>query len=391
MALTIRVAVSLLILTIALPGLANAQNEGLVPIPENWDGFTITDSGPSDGPVAEMARTPAGAPLATPAPPTPAPMPYVEEPSAAPAASEAACPELCDDCDGPRWTVYSDAIFLHRSGPDHAALVTDSFFPGGTVLLSGADLGFDTEAGFRLGLIRHNVLGTAWDLEALYFGIDGWAAATAPVYSATGAATQFVSPLGNTVTPANVWASYGSELHNVEVNGRRPIRDWLSLVAGFRYLELNEGLTIFQDIGPGTNLARAAVDATNHLAGFQLGLDGRVWSRGRLELDCVLKAGIYANDAENGVRITQTASLPPMASAASANHTAFVGEIDLTGLYRLNRNWAIRGGYQLLWIEGVALASDQVAVSDPDNGAATLDASGSPFYHGAFVGLEFSR
>lgn len=398
MALAIRVALSLLILTIALHGQANAQNESLVPIPEQWDGFTIPSSEPSGGPVAEMARTPAT--------PTPAPLPYVEEPSAPPApvpapyttespasaaTPEAACPELIEACDGPRWTVYSDALFLHRSRSDRAALVTDSFAPGGNVLLNGADFSFDTEAGFRVGLIRHNVLGTAWDLEGLYFGIDGWKGTMGPVYSANGAATQFVNPLGNTVTPADVWASYRSELHNVEVNGRRPIRDWLSVLAGFRYLELNEGLTMFQDIGPGTNLARVAVDATNHLAGFQLGLDGRVWNRGRLELDCVLKAGIYANDAENDVRITQTASLPPLGSAASENHTAFVGEIGLTGVYRLSRGWAIRGGYQLLWIEGVALASDQVAVSDPDNGLATVDTSGSPFYHGAFVGLEFRR
>ncbi len=58
------------------------------------------------------------------------------------------------------------------------------------------------------------------------------------------------------------------------------------------------------------------------------------------------------------------------------------------GLYQLNDYWWVRGGYQLLWIEGAALASDQVAVSDPFHGHAAIDTNGSPFFHGAIIGLE---
>lgn len=410
MALATRAPLSLLILTIVLFSQARGQNEDLIPIPERWEGFPVITDEPGfpapDRPIAEMARTPAGAPLSaesraqdeTAAPPMPyvEPAPYLAtEPlsEATPVAeADTDCSEFFQDCCGPLWTVYADAIFLHRSTPRNAALITDSFAPGGNELLNAADFKFDTEAGFRLGLVRHNVLDTGWDLEAIYFGIDGWRATTGVVNSPAGAVAQFVSPLGNTAYASDVWASYRSELHNVEVNGRKQVRDWLSILGGFRYLELNEnGLSLFQDIGPGLNLVNVSTGATNHLMGFQLGADSRILSRGRLELDCVLKAGIYNNKAKNRAFISQSASPTTFASTASDNHTAFVGEIGLTGLYQLDRGWAIRGGYQLLWIEGVALASDQIAVSDPGVGTATVDTSGSPFYHGAFVGLEFTR
>lgn len=409
MAVAIRTSLPLLILTITLLGQARAQNEDLIPIPEQWDGFSVITSEPTmppaDAPIAEMARMPAGAPLSSGSPFQPEtavapPKPYVEpspnkvpEPAEADSfivESEADCCEFFQDCCGPLWTVYADAIFLDRSGPKSAVLFSDSFLPGGNELINASDLDFDTEAGFRIGLVRHNVLDTGWDVEALYFGIDGWRAATG-VVSSVGAWTPYATPMGN-VGASDVWASYQSELHNVEFNGRKQVRDWLSLLAGFRYLELNEnGMSLFQDIGPGLNLGTDRISATNHLMGFQIGVDGRLWNRRRLELDCVLKAGIYNNDAKNGVFMSQTSLPDTYSSAASDDHTAFVGEIMLTGLYKLDRGWAIRGGYQLLWIEGVALASDQISVSDPLNGTATIDTSGSPFYHGAFVGLEFSR
>ncbi len=92
--------------------------------------------------------------------------------------------------------------------------------------------------------------------------------------------------------------------------------------------------------------------------------------------------------------ITQDAPFRYTSSAAT-DHAAFVGSLALTGKYAITANLSARAGYQLLWIDGVALAPDQIAVSNPDivpaHSYATVSTSGSPFYHGAFVGLEFQR
>jgi len=65
---------------------------------------------------------------------------------------------------------------------------------------------------------------------------------------------------------------------------------------------------------------------------------------------------------------------------------AFVGELSLVPMYRLNNSWTLRCGYNLLWIEGVALAPDQLDFSIAQTGG--QDTNGGIFAHGVNVGLE---
>jgi hypothetical protein len=73
-------------------------------------------------------------------------------------------------------------------------------------------------------------------------------------------------------------------------------------------------------------------------------------------------------------------------------HRNLLGSIwDLEARYFRVDGWAVRAGYQVLWLEGVATASNQIAASVPVGGTARVDATGGLFYHGALVSLEFSR
>ena len=81
-----------------------------------------------------------------------------------------------------------------------------------------------------------------------------------------------------------------------------------------------------------------------------------------------------------------------LSSGRRANPTAFLGELAAIGRYMVTDNIAVRGGYRLLWIDGVALASDQVSVTAfvppalaPGRG---INSSGDLFFHGAVVGVE---
>jgi hypothetical protein len=291
----------------------------------------------------------------------------------------------------PRWTVRAGAVLMERSKPDSLVLVTDAFVPGGNVLLNANEFNFDFQLGYEISAIRHGLRGTAWDLEARLLSIDGWNADRGAILSPAGAVAQFATPIGNTFFPSSVAGSYSSELHSIEINLRRQTRDWLTALAGFRYVELNEnGLAVLQDIGPGLNLVNYGIGADNHLWGFQLGADALLLQRGRFSLEAVGKAGIYGNNCGNRVSITQQVG-PSFASNAGDNHTAFVGELGAAGLFALNSHLALRVTYQLMWVDGVALASDQAAVSDPAFGLATVDTGATAFYHGSFMGLEYKR
>ena len=63
--------------------------------------------------------------------------------------------------------------------------------------------------------------------------------------------------------------------------------------------------------------------------------------------------------------------------------------------YRLNYQWTLRGGYTFLFVDGVALASENFNPSPPllNNPFAPrvprTNDNGSVFYHGWNVGLEF--
>lgn len=67
------------------------------------------------------------------------------------------------------------------------------------------------------------------------------------------------------------------------------------------------------------------------------------------------------------------------------NNTALLGEIGLFGVYQLTDAIAIRAGYQLMWLDGVALASEQVQTT---NFATGTDVQGDVFFHGALIGVE---
>lgn len=303
--------------------------------------------------------------------------------------------EICCDAEDDgcclNWTVRGGILFLQRSRPETAVLVTDSFAPGGNVLLNAHELNLGWSAGGELDVIRHRLLDSDWDLQVRVFSLDDWNANRGAVASPGGSVVQYPVPIGNTFFPGNISASLASELHSAELNLRRPTNDWLTLMAGLRYVELGEsGMTIFQDIGPGLNLATHRIQAHNHLFGFQLGAEALLLERGNFEVSAVGKVGIYANSSDNSVLITQNVG-PTFASSAREDHAAFVGELGIAATYALSENWYLRATYQLLWLDAVAQATDQVAASNPAINSATVDDGTTVFYHGTFLGVEYRR
>ena len=69
---------------------------------------------------------------------------------------------------------------------------------------------------------------------------------------------------------------------------------------------------------------------------------------------------------------------------------AFVSELNFSAAYWLTSHMAIRGGYQLLWLDNLALAADAAArsITNPvllNN----VENDGHLFYNGATAGIDF--
>jgi len=169
----------------------------------------------------------------------------------------------------------------------------------------------------------------------------------------------------------------------------KPLIGSVEWLAGFRYLSLDEQLNIYgerEELG-GTETGNYNVQTSNDLYGAQLGLRLRnCW--GRFSGEALAKAGIFANHATQSQYVIDFPDFY-LRDPVSSSHTglAFAGELGLTGIYQINQNWGLRAGYSLIWLQGVALAPEQLDYSFPDGGT-TLHRDAGLLLHGVHLGVE---
>ncbi|MDZ4821793.1 MAG: BBP7 family outer membrane beta-barrel protein [Planctomycetota bacterium] len=148
---------------------------------------------------------------------------------------------------------------------------------------------------------------------------------------------------------------YTSDLYSGEVNYLlSETSDPLRLTSGFRYARLNEEIdfTLFGD--PTDNL-----QVENDLYGWQLGLERSTLPRSDSIFSACLfgKPGIYFVDS----RLTNI-TYPGVYNDTvndSQYGVAFIGELGVKGSAQITERFSLDAGYQLMYIEGVALAGEQ--------------------------------
>jgi hypothetical protein len=156
-------------------------------------------------------------------------------------------------------------------------------------------------------------------------------------------------------------------------------------LAGFRFVEFDDSL-IVQFAPPGGAFTDVyEIDVNNHLYGVQIGAEAAIGSVGLWQLDGWLKAGVYRNDADQSTNMF----IPITGSArARDDHTAFLGSVGLSAVRPVTASLAFRAGYQAMWLDGVALAPSQIAVTNVQNNFAGVDINEGVFFHGVTIGLE---
>ncbi|MGD0517212.1 MAG: BBP7 family outer membrane beta-barrel protein [Thermoguttaceae bacterium] len=306
----------------------------------------------------------------------------VDQPQGAGCCNADCCQSSC--C--PRWTATADFIIFDRIGGVNQTLVQrvprDTYPSNGTELLNANDFHQGFYGGPRVGLIRHG--DCCYDLELLYFQIDGWSSTKR--FLPDDELLVFSAPGGFRFSSYGVAMGfeYASKLYNAEFNVRWNPCCRVTMLAGFRWIELRENLDGAWI--PSTLETFWNTNTKNNLYGFQIGADGKILERGCFSIDGLVKAGIFGNQAEQTTAVGLNENQGVYSS--STNHTAFLGELGLQCKYQVTQSLTLRAGYEAMWLQGVALAPGQIQESNVDQFG--VNSNSGVFYHGATAGFEYS-
>jgi hypothetical protein len=226
---------------------------------------------------------------------------------------------------------------------------------------NGSTLDFDPAAGPRVLIGIRPTQDNAFEIE--YFGSFG---NEIDQRFRTGGIPNFLIGL-----------QYTSDLQNAEVNW---IHWWdqFALLGGFRFVQVDENFKTTLLNFPGQHSLNT--EATNNLFGGQIGIRVRQLC-GKLFFVETVKAGLFDNSASG--KETSSSQSYLFYRRTGGNFTAFVGDVNVSVGYWLSELWAVRARYTAMWINGVALAPDQV-----DFLFGGLKHNESAFLQGLSVGLE---
>jgi hypothetical protein len=275
----------------------------------------------------------------------------------------------------PRYTIRIGAVLLERDSPAARTLITQ----GGNAYLDADEFNFAVGAGPEVYTWRR---GEAFDFDFRYFA------------AANMSALREFTPLGplqiDVGMPININspfldASYRSDILSFEWNFRRNVKPRFTPLLGLRLMFLRDVLEYtYDNLFDGFDDITASVFAENVLFGGQLGFDARLLTARRVQLQTALKTGIYANASSNLLRF-RTYGAFDESTGVTASETSFVCDWTLTSVLQFNKHWAARFGYQLLYLTGLALASEQSRIGP---GPVHVITTGDLFLQGALVSLE---
>lgn len=251
---------------------------------------------------------------------------------------------------------------------------------------------------------------SGWGWEAGYLGVYGMTSSQ----TRTGPETlQLAGPMASALqipygAADVVVADYTSMINSGEINifkschqsrGDRCggcqggcVVDWLG---GFRYVNISEQADLAftccttEPAGPFTS--SYDVETSNNLIGGQFGgRASRTWRR--WAVDGWAKTGVFANLQSQSQAPIVDPSNPglPYRDARSSNDVApaMMADLNLSVAYRLTDVFALRAGYNAIWIGGVALAPNQWDFDNSADAGKNLDPTGSIFLNGLSVGLD---
>ena len=135
-----------------------------------------------------------------------------------------------------------------------------------------------------------------------------------------------------------------------------------------------------------------SANVLNDLLGVQVGGQGVFLRIGQLSLEGSLKVGLYNNYSSQNTSVSLAKTM--YIASASSSQLAYSGDGLIQLKYQIAQDIKLKLGYQVLWINQIALAAGQVSRSSSSQTPAGLTANGvnansSILFQGGTIGLEY--
>ncbi len=284
----------------------------------------------------------------------------------------------------------------------------------GATVLTSTDLEHEFDSGARITIGR-TFGGGCYQLEGSYLGVYSWQDAVTLANSTAnglGGVGNLSSAFSNFNNPAIAGLDLNNRITATDYNSFKSaeinFRTWLNLppgpfdvqlLVGARYMKAleNFGYSAISDrpLALGSqNLA--TVQTQNDMHGVQIGIDMDFLISARMYVDFELKGGILQNIASQSTSYTNIDSAGAVGvfdSSATQHRTAFFGDLNLTANWQMAPNWSLRLGYQAIFINGLALAPQNLQTNNSllRTGPGQLDDAGEAIYHGPVLGVMWTR
>jgi hypothetical protein len=299
-------------------------------------------------------------------------------------------PGFCDDWKvGCRWHIAVDGIVMSREDANLAGLTAaideDS---AGDPLVDPLLEQFDYGPGGRVAFISQVPHYVGYQLHFAYEGVEEWNSAVVfPKFSPMPGSADLDTSEQRSL-------HYRSSFHSAELNFVREWHPSLWPFCGVRYIKFDDEINdlINQEAPDPTDTTDRLnlFDLQNDLIGFQIGGGYQFWQFGeRLAIEGFFNAGVYHNKIKHtnlmGVFTPQAdGSVNAVLNndVSERSEISYVSESSISAVCWLNKCWALRAGYQTLWISDLHLAEDAFLDNDDDENL---------FFHGWHAGVECRR
>ncbi len=286
------------------------------------------------------------------------------------------------------WYFQGEFLFLERDRPDRQLTAFRGEFDMGLPDVGATTdlLQFDYEPGARITVGRN--YGADERLEVTYLDFVDW--------NESALATDPGGELGGTLFFVDGYETHqlfsSSDLRSIEVNWRwfnaHGPRLACSVLTGFRYVMIDEQFTT-QFSTSGELREQLTIVTENDLLGWQLGGETLVRPTERFVVGGKAKAALFLNVGERShsffVIDPGDESFTGIGSAHD-NDLAAAFDVGLFATFHVLPRVAVRAGYDVLFVSGIALAPEQYGVKTIFGGE--LDDSGSTIYQGPTASVE---
>jgi hypothetical protein len=328
-------------------------------------------------------------------------------------------------CCAPHWfDLHAEAVFLKRDNSDEPFWEFSRLGPQGPAVITSDDLAFDTyEPSMRITGTYQT--GPGSNLEFTYFGLNDYSESQSAISEEDQLYAVFdnfsLDDEGNPDPESEIEQLHQAEFQKVkldsdfdslELNFRRRWTSSSCLVqgswlVGVRYIDLSDTLQFdslaLRDTEPPAGeddsggAARYLLKTRNFMTGGQLGGDVWVCLLPGLRLGFDGKAGIFGNNAKVDTTFTGFDPFDPSGEGfigfidperLDNDKVTFMGEAALLLTYQVNARLALRGGYQVVYFDGVATALSNFNPTVTDR-EPFMDDGASLTYDGFNAGFEW--